>query len=371
MALTPYVKTVYLNDQAPPLDEINLNNSEDGIEAVSDEVIAQGNVIADLQSPIYTDYTPQATSPAQVEGRTYYDSDKNSFSYYTDIAGVTINTAVEQVVRGINRSGATIINGTPVRYVGIDTATGLPSIEPAQADAFLNAHVAGVITHDVGTDEECWTTVIGLVGDVVVASVMETGQTMIPGARVYLSATEAGKYTHDAPDIVVTCGGFFTGEQGVSPGDFFVRTYGVQDFPTLVGYLQDQNTPVYSLTATPQNIVDYAVSGNVVLPTDALTGTITTYGVGIYDFSFTASMSFVPVSTTRSIYIHIYDVTNVTEKFVYTTAIPRDAADLGVSFSFPANTIAATEYVMQISSDDTFDVTIGHISYNITSKNVR
>ena len=319
----------------------------------------------------YTDYNPLATAPTEEQGRTYYDADRNSVSYYTDIPGVILNTAVEQVIRIINRTGANIINGTPVRYGSIDGATNLPAAVPAIADSFANAHVSGLATHDIGDDEEGWMTVIGLCSDVVVADVMETGQTMTVGQRLFLSATEAGKMTHTAPDIVVGVGGFFSGIQGTEPGDFFVRTYGVQDFPTLLAYMNNTNADVYNLTTTAQDIINYTDSGNVVLPANTTAGTITASIAGTYDLNFTGSFSFTAITTTRSIYVEIYDVTNTAVVFTYTVAIPRDADEVGASFQIPSTITGSTQYVVRLRASTDIDITFSGVSFGITSKDIR
>ena len=48
MALTAYTPTVYINDQAPAQNATNLNKTEVGIEDVTDEVILNSAIIADL-----------------------------------------------------------------------------------------------------------------------------------------------------------------------------------------------------------------------------------------------------------------------------------------------------------------------------------
>ena len=50
MALTAYTKTVYLNGQAPARNDTNLNNTEDGVEAVTNEAILHASYISDLQA---------------------------------------------------------------------------------------------------------------------------------------------------------------------------------------------------------------------------------------------------------------------------------------------------------------------------------
>lgn len=340
-------------------------------EAVLTQAEVDAKIAAAVADPETVDFIPQSTGPTTQEGRTFYDESKHSFSYFSDIPDVTINTAVEQVIRGVNRTGVTLLNGTPVRYAGIDGATNLPMVVAGVATTFENAHIAGVLTHEVADNEECWVTVLGLVGDVNIISVMESGQTMTPGAKVYLSATEPGKLTHDLPDIAVPLGGFFSGIQGSEPGDLFVRIYGIQNLPDVTGFMQGQNTPLYSVTTTPLTILDYEGSGNIILPVSAAQGTISTLGEGVYDLGFTGSFSFSSNSGTRSIYIAVYDVTNATEKFHYTIAIPRDATEVGGSFVFPFNSTAAIDFAMQISASENIDVTIEAVSFGLTSKHIR
>ncbi len=68
----------------------------------------------------YVDFIP-GSAPAYLEGRLFYDNNKKSLSYYTDISGSSMEIGFETWTRVRNSTGSTVVIGSPVIISG---ATG-------------------------------------------------------------------------------------------------------------------------------------------------------------------------------------------------------------------------------------------------------
>lgn len=133
------------------------------------------------------DFASGITAQLWKEGRVFYDSENHTFAVYNDKPDVTLQLGQETHVRAVNKTGATIPNGTPVATTGAQG--NRPTIEPAFAGSgYVYAHnVIGLTTHDALDNEEVLVTVNGTIG----ADTSLLGE----GSGIFLSPTVSGGIT--------------------------------------------------------------------------------------------------------------------------------------------------------------------------------
>ena len=128
-----------------------------------------GSVTASIFSASYMDFNnlTAANVPAWKAGRIYYDSDLGAFTAYNSESEVSLQIGQEIFLRAFNKSGATILNGTPVRISGsqgdmpyIWKATTLPAEDRSQN------RIIGVATHDIETNSVGYLNERGIVRDI-------------------------------------------------------------------------------------------------------------------------------------------------------------------------------------------------------------
>lgn len=125
------------------------------------------------------------------EGRLYYSSDTKTFNAYLDQPDVTLNIGQEQYVRMVNKTNATIANGTVVYISGAQG--NRPLCWPAIAtNDFHTSHLVGIATHDILNNQEGLITTFGEVGGINTSSYSA-------GDTLYLSNTTAGALTKIRP----------------------------------------------------------------------------------------------------------------------------------------------------------------------------
>jgi len=100
------------------------------------------------------------------------------------------------------------------------------------------------------------------------------------------------------------------------------------------------------------------------------TGIITVSNNGNYRLHFTADISFASTTSTRTVYVELYDVTGAAIVYTYSKNIPRDATTDGFSFSWPFAALASGQYKMRIRSSVAINVTFTSISFDITSVSI-
>ena len=134
------------------------------------------------------DFTPRLDQDSPYkEGRIYYSDDTKTFNAYLDKPDVTFNIGQEQYVRGVNKSDATISNGTVVYISGAQG--NRPKIWPAiGSNDYHVSHLIGVATHDILNNEEGIITTFGSVGGINTSS-------YTAGDILYLSNISVGNLT--------------------------------------------------------------------------------------------------------------------------------------------------------------------------------
>lgn len=130
----------------------------------------------------------------------------------------------------VNRTGSTIPNGTPVQYVGFDAPLQKKSVAPFLASSPHVPHnYLGVTTEDILNNTVGRITYFGVVRDIDTSNTSLLKAAVSPawsvGDFLYVSETEAGKYTTTAPSSpnhTIVAGIIVS--QDATVGQLFVRS---------------------------------------------------------------------------------------------------------------------------------------------------
>ncbi len=304
-------------------------------------------------------FTPQVTPPAYAEGNTFYNDTIGTLDVQGKYSDVTLQVGREMHMEVLNNTASPIPNGYACTQSGV--TAGQPTVKLAIADSFDNARIMGIATHEIGIGETGILTTFGEVNGLNTLGVTT-------GVPLYLSSTVAGTFVETPPDIISRVGGVFVADE--FNGKLFAFIINNKNLPSVVGGLQGQTTPLYPLTTTSQDIINYVTTKEIVVTVDALTGEITVPNDGEYRMHFTASISFPSTTSTRSITIEWYDVTNTTILYSHVKNIPRDATEDGLSFSWAEELPASDVGKMRIKANTAMNITFTDISFDIESVNI-
>jgi hypothetical protein len=137
----------------------------------------------------YIDFNSAVETPSFLEGRTFWDSQDHAIAAMMDIPGVIIQIGQEVFFRFVNKTGATLANGTVV-YI-----SGAQGNRPTVSICYLDGHPAhepfGMLTHDVENNAEGLATIVGNVRGLDTSSWSN-------GDDIYLTTT-AGVLTNQTP----------------------------------------------------------------------------------------------------------------------------------------------------------------------------
>ena len=344
-----------------------LSNIQLGGTGTEAKVLTQSEVDTKLTSYVKKDgttsqdkvlYTPLVIAPTYAKSNMYYDDNIGTISIQGEYSDVTLDMGQEMHMRVVNNTGVTITNGQACRHGGV--SGGIPQAVPALADSFDDARLLGIATHDILTGQEGILTTFGIVNG------LDTSTTTV-GVPLYLSDTVAGAWVETPPAIATQIGGALT--QDAATGQIFINIENNKNIPTVFAGVQAQTVgnETYSVTAVAQDLNDYLTSNTHVMVVDKPTGVVTISNTGNYRMNLTADISFITSTSTRTVYLEFYDVTNATVIFTYTKNIPRDSVESGFSFNFPFNDVLDTEYKIRIRSSTNIDVTFDDISFDIQS----
>lgn len=298
---------------------------------------------------------PVSVAPTHIEGQFYYNSDSGTFNIQGPFPGIEVSPGHGEHLHVINNTGVTIPAGSAVRIAGV--SAGIPQIVLALADSFANANVLGLTIIDVLDGAE---TAVAISGVIKFDTSLLTA-----GLPQYLSSTVAGALTTTAPAIRTEIGGVLVSSATV--GQFRMDVKVNQNTPSVLGGLKGQNTPLYAVTTVVQDIIDYATARENVTQVDELTGEITLPNDGDYRVHFTADITFASATSTRTLYLELYDVTGTEIHYTYSKNIPRDAVEDSLSFNWTLDEIAGNVHKMRIRSSTAIAVTFSEISFDIES----
>ncbi len=151
-------------------------------------------------SQIKTDYVDFATNltanPTHQQGRIFWDSANDTLALYNNTNTITQQLGQEFFLRAVNKSGATILNGTAVRVSGStgDRLQIWPAVaidQTEQSNRIYQNEIIGVATHDIIDNATGSVTVFGIVNDL-------NTYAFNAGDVLYVSQS-AGLYTNNAP----------------------------------------------------------------------------------------------------------------------------------------------------------------------------
>ena len=336
----------------------NIATNTDDITALDVRVSANETYIADPKDSL--EFVHRTQPVTHVEGQLYYDATSGSMKVQGPIPGVEVAVGHGTHAHVINNSGATIVKGTPVRRNGV--AGGIVQIEEAQANTFVNARVLGVVQETILNGAEGAVVAEGSIPSLDTSALQS-------GVPIYLSATIPGGLTTTAPDIVTQVGGVLT--QDALTGEFYVKIINNKNLPAVFGGMKGLDVPSIPLTTSPQDVTGYTLKEEIVILSDVTLGEITTSNDGLYRASVTAGISFPSSTSTRTVYVELYDATNATILFTYIKNIPRDATVDSFSFNYPFGSIADTKYKLRVSASTAITVAVDDVTFDIQSVNIR
>jgi len=304
------------------------------------------------------------TPPARSEGLFYYDDNAKTIVLYNDIAGTALDLGREFRRRVFNNSGAQIDNGEVVRVTGYDATSGLPEVEKAIADNYVNAFAGGMMTHDVADGAEGEMTAAGIIHD------MDTSG-LVAGAPCFLDPSTAGALTQAQPDIPTVMGLPLTSD--AATGKFMVSVHPVIQIPDIYGALHEKagnfEIPVAS---TWYDLAGFTTSDSNIATVNATNGTINIPYAGYFRVSINLDMA-LPGSNSGVdyMYIRLWNDTDSTvvsglnSSILLAPAAPAASRSIGV----PMQLEASKNYIVQISSSEAFAAP-NYITFNMCTFDV-
>ena len=177
-----------------------------------------------------------SSNPSHEEGRVFYDNIHKTLCYYNDNNEVTLNIGQENIIRVYNNTGSEISDGKVVYIDGCySNEHPFPTIKLAKADNMITARAIGITTCNIANGEYGYVNTGGEIHGLDLSEFEE-------GAVVYLSDSEAGALTTEAPAITIRMGFIIhagTGASGIllvsiqefgeSVGDMLTSTYDVNE----------------------------------------------------------------------------------------------------------------------------------------------
>jgi len=304
---------------------------------------------------------PQEEDIDYVEGTFFYRAETETYVFYGPYPGISVEPGHGEHMHVVNNSGDTIEAGMAVRPDGI--SGGEVQVVKALADTFDNARVLGVAVVDIPNGEKSAIAISGFI-----ININTNGLAL--GTPMFLSNTVPGTYSATAPAIRTQIGGVFVADAEL--GKLYIRLVNNQNIPTVFGGLKGQaGTGIYDLT-TIKDINDYALEKEIVTSVTKATGVITLPEDGDYRASFTAGISFTSTTSTRTVYVELYDITNDDIHYTYPVNIPRDATEDSISFQWPiTDELAGVVHKMRIRASVAMNVTLTSASFDIESINLK
>lgn len=299
------------------------------------------------------------SNPGWEEATLFYDKVYKCLVLYNDQSTVAMQIGREFMARAMNDTGVDMQNGIPVIFAGVDVATKVAKIAPADASNISTARVVGVTTQIILDGEIGEVTGRGEVNGIDTTGLNTNG-------FVYLA--EGGGFTMTAPHISCIIGAIIF-EDNVD-GIIHVDPENFITFPSTIGLL-DGKAATMDLTTTYQDITNYTLGVSVISTVDAIAGTITPPANGWYRTTINTTMTIPTSSQTRSITLQVWDVTLGVQKALSTITIAKDGTAASRAFSKLLLEVAGNEYVLRIKASTAMngvifeDVSLDSVSVNI------
>jgi len=342
-------------DTAKNASDIGVNE-----QSIIDVSLAVTELQDGTQEVVKTQYVDKTGSePVWAKGQVFYADGKLNVDTAHD--GVRLQVGEEQHITVYNNTGATLLNGSVVKYDGV--AAGYPSVALSQADTFGNAKDIGVLTMDIPDGQTGILTMFGIVRGLNLSAFND-------GDTLFVSDSVAGGYVASPPDIASQVGIVFSNDG--TNGEMFVAPRQHLNLPTVLAYLGSGILNTSTITNAYQDVVNYMSHGNVVMNYDAENGTITVPSAGIYSLTINMVIMFDAIGNTPETFnLRIVGSVSGTQDLpvvigkngVYASAYPK--------VSFPA--IAGETIKLQLggASTDITGLNEGMLGFEVESKHIR
>lgn len=300
-------------------------------------------------SSAYYDFEPQEVQPTTKAGRVFFDSAKNTLSYYASVDLQPIDLGTQQHLKVYNNTGAQIPKGSPIRYGG-SVVGGVPTVAYADASSFSTANCQGMAMHDIPNGTVGYVATFGVIYDV--------DTTAYPtGSVVYVA--EGGGLTTTPPSIEALAGYVIT---SAVDGQLFMYSHPI-DSPSANGHLQ-KNAAVLNLSTTPINVVNYDVNGKSQIESSLVNGTYT----AMYDGNYKVELVIDGLSDTSNREVEIQLYKNATKILDYGFATNIGANKRGsASFSYTLDLVAGDTLSLKLVADGLMVFSLNVLQFTIKS----
>jgi hypothetical protein len=131
-----------------------------------------------------------AAAPTYAEGTVFWDTTDKCLAFYPEINGPVMQVGQEFWLRGVNKTGSTLLDG---QVVYISGAQGnRPTVSLADATALSGDETIGVVTYDIADDAEGYVCTQGLVRGYNTSG-------FSAGDRLWLDPANPGELTNTKP----------------------------------------------------------------------------------------------------------------------------------------------------------------------------
>lgn len=178
------------------------------------------------------DITPDAA--AHSTGRVYWNVENGSLEVDTTTSGASLSVGYEGWIRARNTTGATILNGTPVRISGGQGNRPLISLDNGQGAA------VGLTTEDIANNSNGRVTVFGNVHDLN-TSAFNDGDALYVTSAGALSTAQSPSFlgvvvnAHNTQGVIFVHPGSFDHPDGTTAARPTTRSTGYMYFDTTLG----------------------------------------------------------------------------------------------------------------------------------------
>ncbi|RKZ99181.1 MAG: hypothetical protein DRQ42_08235, partial [Gammaproteobacteria bacterium] len=306
---------------------------------------------------IFNDRT--GNEPAHVPGQMY--SANGGLNYHGDYPEVTLQVGQEQYIEVVNVSGATILNGQAVKYVGI--SNNVPAVNLAIANSFIDGKVIGIATMEIPDGSKGLITTFGSVAELDTSA-------FAAGDYLYLSESTPGGFVTVPPDILSYIGVVLISD--ITVGKIFTRINNLAVLPTIYGAMVTGSAANSFSANTYYPVVNYASGDDVTMPVDLTNGTIYVPSTGKYKFTANVVLNFNSIGNAKEdIFLGIFDEGDVLVHEIQDfLGKDSEAGSFYPSFLFDA--VAGKSYHIALMCSVTLtNITYSLVSFDITSVHIR
>jgi len=293
----------------------------------------------------------------------FYGNGKRAITSFNDV-NMELNHGSEFIVRILNNTGVTIVEGTPVYDTGIPG--NQPSVAPANADTIEGAKVIGITTYDLlngGASEGFVTRAGELGGDF---SGFSVGDVLFVADSS--SVLNIRGLTNVAPDLASRVGQVLKNTVG---GLMLVNVDNLIALPVFLAFMKVGILPT-TITTSFQTITNYTISDGVVLVFDPVAGTITVPSTGFYRVTINMSLTHNSTGNGRPWFEVNIGATDASSSNVIRVGSARDSEGKQLTVSILFSAVTGISYWLQVRAESTINnVASTLMSFDIESVHIR